>query len=189
MVDPSIELIKSFRNHEYMLPDAGDVLVKISKNLSVSQYGLINSSMYSIDHQEKIVSREGHKSRKSKKNVIGHLKKIKYPEIEKLEKTLKKITFRSPIKSKSKGKRVHSDPNVEFILANVEIDEKDKKQTIIDSQTTTEATVANSFNILGKVDNVATMATPGGGMGERCHPRQKELFQVRIYFFLLLKVL
>ena len=65
------------------------------------------------------------------KKIQGNIKKNEIPEIERLEKEVKKITSQIPIKTKTKGKRLESPPNVEFVLPNIETDEKDKGNSVI----------------------------------------------------------
>ena len=67
-VDHSKELIKSFRNHDFI----GDKIMNTFKNLVKTQSSYSVISTDSIDGQERKSARYGHKSRKSKKSVAGH---------------------------------------------------------------------------------------------------------------------
>ena len=62
---------------------------------------------------------------------------------------------------------MQSPPNIEFGLLNIEISEKDKEKSILESQVTKEATVPNFINITGNGDTIITRAIPGGGDGRK----------------------
>ena len=163
-VNYSMELIKSFEKHD----PVGTNLLNISKELWKKTHSNLSEISSDSIERERKPGRSGHKSHRIHNTTNGHIKKNEIPEIERLEKEVKKITSRIPIKTKITRKRTKSPLNIELTLPNIEINEKDDEKSIIDIPNTTEATTANSVNIGTNLDNVTAVATPrrrGWGKG------------------------